>query len=522
MTSLADNARRPTRPLSDRYFNAILTQDIPTLRDILSEDPTDYLVQLTLATALEHQGEIAAATELYGAIAQGDQGIFGQSARNALALLRDNSPPATPAIPARSAAPVRPTAMSFGRGQIKQLRQELHALESALVQLNQQQWQTPLPEVGDPQLRGIAQGIAALVEQLQQQQQQIMDLEAQRQSDSQLQRQERMKMQEAVINLLLDIEGAQRGDLTVRAKVDEGEMGSIADAFNATVRSLRQIVVQVQAAANQVQVAAQSSQQAIAGLVEGATQQAEDIQRTLQAVEAMAASVQDVAKSAQDAATIAAEGLAAAELGDATMDTTVDSMENIRLSVADTAKKMKRLAESSQEISKIINIISGISEKTNLLAFNASIEAARAGEHGQGFRVVADEVRRLAERVTDSARDIEQLVTGIQQETADVLQQMEGSTAQVVKGTQLVSQTKTTLQGLARLNQQIDSRLQAISERTVSQTATAAEVTQIMQAVAEMAQTTSSASAAVVAAMESLVTVAAELQSSVSRFRVET
>jgi len=128
----------------------------------------------------------------------------------------------------------------------------------------------------------------------------------------------------------------------------------------------------------------------------------------------------------------------------------------------------------------------------------------------------------LAERVTDSARDIEQLVIGIQQETADVLQQMEGSTAQVVKGTQLVSQTKTTLQGLARLNQQIDSRLQAISERTVSQTATAAEVTQIMQAVAEMAQTTSSASAAVVAAMESLVTVAAELQSSVSRFRVET
>jgi len=521
MTSLANNSPT-TRPLSDRYFNAILTQDIPTLRQLLSEDPTDYLVQLTLATALEQQGDMAAATDLYTAIAQGDQGIFGQSARNALALLQEAPPPVTPPLPPRPAAPISPTVLNVGRGQTKQLRQGLHELATALVELTQQQWHTPLPSVSDPQLVAIAEGIAALVKQLQQQQQQISDLEAQRHAESQRQRDERMKMQEAVINLLLDIEGAQRGDLTVRAKVDEGEMGSIADAFNATVRSLRQIVVQVQAAANQVQVAAQTSQEAIAGLVEGATHQAEDIQRTVQAVEVMAASVQDVAAAAQEAAKIAAEGLAAAELGDATMDTTVESMENIRLSVADTAKKMKRLAESSQEISKIINIISGISEKTNLLAFNASIEAARAGEHGQGFRVVADEVRRLAERVTDSTRDIEQLITGIQQETAEVLQEMEGSTAQVVKGTQLVSQTKTTLQGLARLNQQIDARLQAISERTVSQTATAAEVTQIMQAVAQMAQTTASASAAVVAAMESLGTVAAELQSSVSRFRVET
>ncbi len=520
MTSLA-NSTPTTSPLSDRYFNAILTQDIPTLRALLEEDPTDRLVQLTLATALEQAGDVAAAEALYQAIAEADQGIFGQSARNALALLQ-GSPVAlpTPAPPLPS-APVAPTPIPLGRGQIKQLRQGLHTLETWLVQLQQQAWDTPLPEFSDPQLVTIGQGIAALVAQLQQQQEQIHTLEDQRQGEVQRQRQERMKMQEAVINLLLDIEGAQRGDLTVRAKVDEGEMGSIADAFNATVRSLRQIVVQVQAAANQVQAAAQTTQGAIAGLVAGATQQAADIDRSVEAVETMAASVQAVAKSAQEAAAIAAEGLTAAQLGDATMDTTVESMENIRLSVAETAKKMKRLAESSQEISKIINIISSISEKTNLLAFNASIEAARAGEHGQGFRVVADEVRRLAERVTDSARDIEQLVTGIQQETAEVLQEMEGSTAQVVKGTQLVSQTKATLQGLAHLNQQIDSRLQMISERTALQTSTAAEVTQIMQGVAQMAQTTTSAAAAVVDAMEGLVAVAAELQASVSRFRVD-
>ena len=349
----------------------------------------------------------------------------------------------------------------------------------------------------------------------------VTDVEAQRRAELQQQKQERLRVQEAVINLLLDIEGAQRGDLTVRAKVDEGEMGSIADAFNATVRSLRDIVVQVQAAANQVQVAALSSETSVQRLSTEARTQAEVIADTLESVANIAQSIQTVAASAQEAAQIARQARESAQVGDQTMDSTVESMENIRTSVAETSKRMKRLAESSQEVSKIVSIISGISEKTNLLAFNASIEAARAGENGQGFRVVADEVRRLAERVTDSAKDIEQLVTGIQQETADVLQRMEASTSQVVKGTQLVAQTKTTLQGLAEVSQKIDALLESISKSTVSQTEASMVVNETMQEVATIAQNTSSESDAVAQAMQALVSLAQDLQSTVSRFQVE-
>ena len=342
-----------------------------------------------------------------------------------------------------------------------------------------------------------------------------------RQAEAEKQRAEKERLQQGVISLLLDIEGAQRGDLTTRAQVDDSEMGSIADAFNATIKSLRTIVTQVKSASSQVQGSAVDSQAFATKLMEEANIQAQVVSNALNSVEEMGQSVQTVAASAQQAADIARQALAAAEQGTQTMDLTVSSIENIRTSVADTSKKVKRLADSSQEISKIINIISGISEKTNLLAFNASIEAARAGEHGEGFRVVADEVRRLAERVTSSSKEIEQQVTAIQEETAEVLRTMEGSTNEVVKGTALVAETKETLQGLAQISQKIDQLLQSISSNTVSQAEASQLVNQTMQEVAGIAESTSSESKLVAQSMESLVALAAQLQGSVARFQVE-
>jgi twitching motility protein PilJ len=342
-----------------------------------------------------------------------------------------------------------------------------------------------------------------------------------RQAEADFQRQEKERLQQGVINLLIDIEEAQQGDLTVKATVEEGEMGSIADAFNATISSLREIVSQVQTAANQVHESAFSSEASIEKLASEATTQATVIAETLNSVAEMGQSIQSVAVSAQQTAAVATQALVAAEDGDRTMDRTVSSMGDIRASVSETSKKVKRLAESSQEISKIVQIISGISEKTNLLAFNASIEASRAGENGQGFRVVADEVRRLAERVTESAREIEQVVGTIQQETAEVLQTMEASTDQVVTGTQLVAQTKQTLQGLAGISREIHAAVQFISANTVSQAQASQLVNQTMQSVAAIAVTTSSESKAVASSLEQLVAVAEVLQNSVSRFQVE-
>lgn len=342
----------------------------------------------------------------------------------------------------------------------------------------------------------------------------------QKQAEAEYQRQEKERLQQRVIDLLLEIEGAQQGDLTVQARVTDDEMGSVADAFNATVLSLRDLVLQVQMLSEQVNQNAAESDTSVSQLSDAALDQSEAIATTLNSVEQMASSIQEVAFSAMEAAQVAREASNAASEGGAAMELTVESIDDLRNTVAETSKKVKRLTESSQEISKIVALISEISAKTNLLAFNASIEAVRAGEHGQGFRIVADEVRRLAERVTESTKEIEQLVTGIQIETADVLTMMEKGTTQVVTGSQLVANTRKTLASLVDVSQKIDQLVQSISQNTASQTQTSQEVSETIQEVAKAAQQSSVQSQAVSETLKHLVLVAEDLQGSISQFRI--
>lgn len=335
------------------------------------------------------------------------------------------------------------------------------------------------------------------------------------------QRRETEVLQQEVMKLLLEIEGTQKGDLTIEAKVTDGVVGSIADAFNATLRKLRNLVQEVKETAFQAESLAKASEQSVEKFSTAALAQSDGIAQALEAVEENTQSIVQVAKSAQDAADVARQAAIAAREGDLKMDRTVNSIKAIRSTVAATSKKMKQLAESSQEVSQIVAIISGISEKTNLLAFNASIEAARAGENGQGFRVVADEVRRLADRVTDATREIQLLVNNIQNETTEVLKAMEVGTSEVVAGTQSVEETRDTLKDLAELSQTIDRYLQTISMSTISQTQASQKVNEIMENANMIAQTTATDTQGVVSSLQVLVGVVDDLQDSVRQFRLE-
>ena len=349
--------------------------------------------------------------------------------------------------------------------------------------------------------------------------QSIQETARQRQQEAESQRQQKEDLQQGVIRLLLDIEEASKGDLTVKSQVETGAVGSIADAFNATIAGLRRLVEEVSRSAGLVNKRAQRNSKSVIALSYKA--QAQAIESATQSVAEMAQSIESVSDTAQNAAAIAKQGNEAAQQGQETMDQTVNSIYKIRGRVAEISKKSKRLAESSQEISKIVNIIAGISEKTNLLAFNASIEAARAGENGQGFRIVADEVRRLAEMVTVSAQEIEQVILRIQEETAEMTKMMEESTSEVVTGTQLVQNTKETLQNLTQISQEIDSLLALISSNTESQRLTSKTVTETMQKIAKVSKDSSNRSQVVSESLQDLVNIALELQNSASRFKVE-
>ena len=341
-----------------------------------------------------------------------------------------------------------------------------------------------------------------------------------RRLDAEEQKAAKELLQTQLIELLMEVEGASRGDLTVRANVNAGEMGTVADFFNAIIESLRGIVTQVKSAAGELNISLGENEGSLRQLAEDALQQSDEITRTLDSVQSMTLSIQEVAGSASQAAQVARTASATAEAGEIAMDRTVQGILNLRETIGDTAKKVKRLGESSQKISKAVSLINQIAEQTNLLSINASIEAARAGEQGRGFAVVAEEVGALAAQSAAATKEIEQIVESIQMETSEVVRAMEVGTTQVVEGSQLVEEAKKNLTQILQVSRQIDQLAQMISTATVSQAQTSQSVNALMQDIAQTSNRTSDASRQVSGALQQTVQVAQQLQESVGAFKI--
>lgn len=337
---------------------------------------------------------------------------------------------------------------------------------------------------------------------------------------SQEQSQQKEALQRQLLTLLSDVEVAASGDLTVRADVTAGDIGTVADFFNSIVESLRQIVTRVKQSALHVNSALGENEGAIRDLAEEALSQAQKTALTLDSVEKMTDAMRIVADSASRAAEVSRIASKTATTSGNAMDLTVQNILGLRDTIGETAKKVKRLGESSQQISKVVSLINQIALQTNLLAINAGIEAARAGEEGQGFAVVAEEVGELAARSAAATHEIEQIVETIQRETSEVVAAMEQGTTQVVEGTYLVENAKQSLGQILEISHQIDALVQSISEATVSQVQTSQTITDLMEDVAKVAENTSKSSLYVSDSLHSAVEIAKELQESVEAFKV--
>jgi twitching motility protein PilJ len=350
-------------------------------------------------------------------------------------------------------------------------------------------------------------------------QKETAQLQAERLSDEQ--REQKEALQQQLLILLSSVEGVSHGDLTVRAEVTSEEIGTVADFFNAIVESLREIVTNVKRSAMQVSASLGDNEGAVNRLADEALQQANRTTEMLGSVERMTRSIQDVADSAHKTAQVVQTASATAASGGAAMDLTVQHILSLRQTIGETAKKVKRLGESSQQIAKVVSMINQIALQTNLLAINAGIEAARAGEQGQGFGVVAEEIGELAARSSAATQEIEKIVENIQRETSHVVDAMEQSTTQVVEGTHLVESAKKSLNQILEVSNQIDQLVQSISHATVSQSDTSGAVSRLMQEVSQMSERTSDSSRQVSEAIRQTVGIAQELRDSVEMFEVD-
>ena len=334
------------------------------------------------------------------------------------------------------------------------------------------------------------------------------------------QKQQREDLEDAVVGLMEALEPASEGDLTVRAQLTDGDVGIIADLFNAIIENLKDIALQVKDSAGQVSSSLVQNESSVREIAEQAIAEAEQIQATLSSVEQMSSSIQEVAENAEKTAVISNDAFVSAKEGNTVMDQTVDSIQGLRTTIGDTSKKIKRLGESAQQISQVVALIDEIALKTNLLAINASVEAARAGELGQGFTAVAEQVGALAEQSAKATQEIAQLITGIQQETQEVVAAMETGTSQVVDSTRLVEATKVSLGTVLTKSQEIDHLMKSISAATISQAETSQTVTEVMMLNSKTSQERSQSSGQVAQAIKSTTEILGKLQESVAQFKV--
>ena len=329
------------------------------------------------------------------------------------------------------------------------------------------------------------------------------------------------ELETAIYTLIDEVADATDGDLTVRANLDSMELSTVADLFNAIIDNLQDIAVEVKQSTNQVGDSLKENEESIRLLAEQAMEEASETRTTLQSVEKMAESIQEIAENANQAEQIADDTYNTIVSSSENMDQTVDSILQLRTTVGETAKKMKRLGESSQKISQAVSFIEEIALKTNILAINATVEAGRAGEFGQGFTIVAEQVAALAEQSATATKEIANIVATIQAETQEVSQAMESGTSQVIDSTKLVESTKDSLAVVLNKSQEINKLMGSISATTVSQATTSQEVSSLMTRIAQLSETTSQSSKTVAQSMMDTAKVAEQLESTVAQFKVE-
>ena len=234
----------------------------------------------------------------------------------------------------------------------------------------------------------------------------------------------------------------------------------------------------------------------------------------------MARSIKQVSDRADECVAVAQHSLAASEKGASAVQASISGMTAIREQIQETAKRIKRLGENSQEIGEIVELIADITEQTNVLALNAAIQAASAGAAGRGFSVVAEEVQRLAERSAEATQQIGAIVKTIQTDTQDTVLAMEKSTQGVVEGARLSDAAGRGLAEIGTVSRQLAAMIHGIAQQTSGQAAGAQSAARSMHDILKITEHTAAGTKRANRAMEKVSGLANGLAQSVSGFRV--
>ena len=288
----------------------------------------------------------------------------------------------------------------------------------------------------------------------------------------------------SVIMLLEAVSDLSDRDLTVRVPIAEDVTGPVADAMNMLTTETARVLGQIRLISNQVAEAASKVETQGGKINQLADEERVIIEDTMSKLDEASKAMVMIARQAKISNDIAAKATVSTEEALQTVTRTTQGMNEIRETIAETEKRIKRLGERSQEINSVVEIINNIAERTHILSLNASMQAAAAGDAGRGFAVVANEVQRLAESSRDSTSEIAGLINNIQVETAETMAAMNKAIAQVVEGSELAQASGVKMQTTQETTAELVNAVEQIAKRSMMQ----AQFSKVLRTKTEEAQ----------------------------------
>jgi methyl-accepting chemotaxis protein len=299
------------------------------------------------------------------------------------------------------------------------------------------------------------------------------------------------------------------------------EIGQLTEAINEMSTSLSAIVTDVRRSASDVAAASTEIAATAEEVSAGVDEQTDQITQVASAVEEMASSITEVATNSVDAASNAEDSGRSASEGGQVVQQTIQDMQEIDNTVGDAAKAVRQLGKRGEQIGEVITVINDIADQTNLLALNAAIEAARAGEHGRGFAVVADEVRKLADRTTKATEEIAESITAIQDETGKAVETMTKGNERVKAGVEQASRAGDSLAQIVNQAGNVSKMINTIAASAEQQSAASTEISHNVQSIKAVSDQNAQAVTQSATAATELSQKAESLQAMVAEFKIK-